>query len=174
MVKASRKEFRTANNIPEDNYVILLAPGNTTAKVDFMFKNAGQGVAKFFTDSTISSYGKDNFSVLVISTGNKKADDAITAKVRSMPGSVKPILVSEQDRYGALCAADYGIVSDGETSVEAAACQLPATVVNEMSIGHAYIANVLNVYESPLNISVERMGYHELHSASEAHPLKLS
>lgn len=156
-MKASRKDFRTANNIPEDNYVILLAPGNTTSKVDFMFKNAGHGVAKFFTDSTIASYGKDNFTVLVLSTGNKKIDDAISAKVRSMP--VKSIVVKEEDRYGALCAADYGILSDGETTVEAAACQLAATVVNEMSFGHAYISNVLNVYESPLNISIERMGY---------------
>lgn len=82
-------------------------------------------------------------------------------------------VVKQDERYAALCAADYGILSDGEVAVEAAACQLAATTINSMSVGRAYISNILNVYESPLNISTERMGYQELKSSSEANPYKI-
>lgn len=82
-------------------------------------------------------------------------------------------VVKQEDRYGALAAADYGIVSDGEAAVEAAACQLAASTINSMSFARAYISNILNVYESPLNISTERMGYQELKSSSEANPYKI-
>lgn len=72
-----------------------------------------------------------------------------------------------------MSAADYAIISDGEAAVEAAACQLAATTISSMSVARAYISNILNVYESPLNIGAERMGYPELKSASEANPYKI-
>lgn len=75
-------------------------------------------------------------------------------------------VVSREDRFAAMSAADYGILLDGEVAVEAAACQLAASTINSMSVGRAYISNQLNVYESPLNISTERMGYYELKSSS--------
>jgi len=38
-----------------------------------------------------------------------------------------------------LCAADFGILHNGEITVEAAACQLPAMVIDNMSNGRAYL-----------------------------------
>lgn len=61
-----------------------------------------------------------------------------------------------------MCAADYAVLHNGEITVEAAACQLPAIVINSMSNYHAYISYLYNGHESPLNISTDYEGYEEL------------
>lgn len=72
-----------------------------------------------------------------------------------------------------MCAADYGIVHDGELAVEAAACQLGVTTLSSVSFMHAYLSNMLNLYESPLNVATDSLGYTELKSRSECNPYKI-
>ncbi len=54
------------------------------------------------------------------------------------------------------------MLHNGEVTVEAAACQLPAIVINNMSNYHAYISYLYNGHESPLNVSTDYEGYEEL------------
>lgn len=54
------------------------------------------------------------------------------------------------------------MLHNGEVTVEAAACQLPAIVINSMSNYHAYISYLYNGHESPLNVSTDYEGYEEL------------
>lgn len=61
-----------------------------------------------------------------------------------------------------MCASDYAVLHNGDITVEAAACQLPAIVINSMSNAHAYISYLYNGHESPLNISTDYEGYEEL------------
>lgn len=68
MTKAARKEFRSKNNIPEDSFVILVAPGDTSSDIEFSFKAVNQGIKKFLAEKEIASYGKSNFHVLVLSS----------------------------------------------------------------------------------------------------------
>jgi hypothetical protein len=137
LVLEARKDFRQRNSIGDDSFVILLAPGDSTKAIDFMFKSVVGGVRKFLDDKEVASYGKANFHLLVLSSENKvpysqiqKHEDLIKSKANTLRDKIDVTLVKPEDKYGALSAADYGIVSDGEIAVEAAACQLAATTIN--------------------------------------------
>jgi hypothetical protein len=100
--------------------VILLGPGDSTQAIDFMFKSVADGVKKFLDDKEIASYGKENFHLLVLSSDNKvffnyiqKHEELIRSKAHSLKGKIQMTLVKPEDKYGALSAADYGIISDG-------------------------------------------------------------
>lgn len=78
------------------------------------------------------------------------------------------------DRYGALSAADFGILHNGEVTVEAAACQLPATVVDSMANFRVYFENLFNGHVSPLNVSTNYHAYEELSGSLSVTPAKLN
>jgi lipid A disaccharide synthetase len=61
-----------------------------------------------------------------------------------------------------MSASDFAVLHNGEVTVEAAACQLPALIVNSMSNINAYISYLYNGHESPLNVSTNFHGYEEL------------
>jgi lipid A disaccharide synthetase len=61
--------------------------------------------------------------------------------------------IEQNDRFGALSASDYAILHNGEITVEAAAFQLPATIVDSMSNARAYLEYLFNGHTSPLNVS---------------------
>ena len=58
-----------------------------------------------------------------------------------------------------MCASDFAVLHNGEVTVEAAACQLPALVINSMSNYRAYLSYLYNGHESPLNVSTNYEGY---------------
>lgn len=70
--------------------------------------------------------------------------------------------MEEKDRYGAICASDFGFLHNGEVTVEAAACHLPATVVDSMSNVHAYFNNLYNGHASALNVATNYEGYEDI------------
>ena len=61
-----------------------------------------------------------------------------------------------------MCASDFALLHNGEVTVEAAACQLPATVVSSMSNYNAYLSYLYNGHCSPLNVSTNYEGYEDL------------
>lgn len=61
-----------------------------------------------------------------------------------------------------MAASDFGILHNGEVTVEAAAFQLPATVLSSMSNYKAYLTYLYNGHESPLNVSTNQEGYQDL------------
>jgi lipid A disaccharide synthetase len=67
--------------------------------------------------------------------------------------------VEDKDKYAAMCASDFAVLHNGEVTVEAAACQLPAIVINSMSNFKAYVSNLHNGHESPLNVSTNFEAY---------------
>ena len=58
-----------------------------------------------------------------------------------------------------MCASDYALLFNGEATVEAAACQLPATVIDNMNNIKAYFVYWTSGHGSPLNISSNYQGY---------------
>lgn len=84
------------------------------------------------------------------------------------------VIVPEDEKYAAMCASDFGVLHNGEVTVEAAACQLPALIVNSMSNFHAYISYLYNGHESPLNISTNYHAYPEMFGSLSVVPLKMS
>ena len=87
--------------------------------------------------------------------------------------SLKIRYIPKLDRIPALCSADVAIAHNGSVTVEAAGCHLPTIVIDNRSMGQAYLSYLFNRYESPLNIATQRMGYQELLSNDSAIPEKL-
>lgn len=73
-----------------------------------------------------------------------------------------------------MCASDFAVLHNGEITVEAAACQLPATVISSMTNYKAYLTYLYNGHDSPLNVSTNYEGYQELLGSLTAIPNKLS
>lgn len=73
--------------------------------------------------------------------------------------SLKIRYIQKSDRIPALCAADVAIAHNGSVTVEAAGCHLPTIVIDNRSMGQAYLSYLFNRYESPLNIATQKMGY---------------
>ncbi len=48
LVKKSRAQFRSANGISEDKYIIYVHPGYNSKDVKFSFKSFKDGLSKFF------------------------------------------------------------------------------------------------------------------------------
>lgn len=133
-------------------------------------------IKSFLSNKEIQSYGLENFKVLVLETKDKVSSLIIqlVASVLNNSAPSNMTIIGHEDKYAAMAAADYGLIHDGELAVEAAVCQLAATTLNKMSFMHAYISNMLNLYESPLNVSTDSLGYTELKSSSEAIPYKIN
>lgn len=83
-------------------------------------------------------------------------------------------LVEDKDRYAALSASDFGLLHNGETTVEAAAMQLPSLVVDSMGNLRAYWNNLFNGHASPLNIATNFEAYEDLCGSLTAIGNKLS
>lgn len=67
-----------------------------------------------------------------------------------------------------MAAADFGLLHNGEITVEAASFQLPSTVVSSMSNYKAYLTYLYNGHDSPLNISTNYQGYQDLLGSATA------
>lgn len=93
---------------------------------------------------------------------NNKLAEEIKKGLASLPTSIKITTVSDADKYGALCASDFGLLHNGEATVEAAATQLPSLVVDSMTNFHAYFNNLYNGHASPLNIATNYEAYEDL------------
>lgn len=93
---------------------------------------------------------------------NDQAVYEAKSQASRLPGNIKVHFIDSSDKYGALAAADYGILHNGEVTVEAAAVQLPATVVDSMNDVRAYLEYLFNGHASPLNVSTNYHGYEDL------------
>ncbi len=92
----------------------------------------------------------------------------------SLPSNYAISFVESKDKYAAMCASDFGLLHNGEITVEAAACQLPATVISSMSNYKAYLTYLYNGHDSPLNVSTNYEGYQDLLGSFTAIPNKIS
>jgi lipid A disaccharide synthetase len=110
----------------------------------------------------------------VILPEDQQAAQEVKAEAAKLPGNLKVHFIEFNEKYGALSAADFGILHNGEITVEAAACQLPATVINSMSDVRAYMEYLFNGHCSPLNVSTNYHGYEELLGGSSVTPAKLA
>jgi len=95
-------------------------------------------------------------------------------KLGFLPNDVKVTLIEDRDRYGAISAADFGLIHNGDATLEAAGLQLPALVLDNRSNAHAYFNNLLNGHASPLNIATNYEAYEDLCGSLTANGNKIS
>lgn len=67
LVAKSRSQYRKANNISEDKYMIYIDAGNNSCEVKFSFKSYKDGLREFFSSSAISTIDPSHFEFLVYS-----------------------------------------------------------------------------------------------------------
>lgn len=103
----------------------------------------------------------------------QKSADRIRNKASSLSNIYDITFVEPTDRYAALCGSDFAVLHNGEVTVEAAACQLPAIVIDSMPNVNAYVSYLWNGKESPLNVSTGYEGYEELLGSLTAIPEKI-
>lgn len=125
----------------------------------FTFKYTIPGLNEFLSTPKIKSIKKDFFEFFVILPEDEQLTYEIKAEASRLPANIKVHFIEASERYGGLCASDFGILHNGEVTVEAAACQLPATVVNSMANARAYMEYLFNGHVSPLNVSTNYHGY---------------
>jgi lipid A disaccharide synthetase len=129
---------------------------------------------EFLSTSTIKNVNKDFFEFFVILPEDEQIVYEIKSEASRLPANIRVHCIEYADRYGALCASDFGILHNGEVTVEAAACQLPATVISSMANARAYMEYLFNGHVSPLNVSTNYHGYEELLGSLSVTPAKLS
>lgn len=96
--------------------------------------------------------------------------EKIASTVAKMGWDCPTFVTSE--KFGALAGADFGIAHNGEIVAEAAAMQLPLTVVDSIPLLQAYHTQLYNEWNNDLNIAVKGEVYQELMSVS-ATPYKI-
>ena len=89
----------------------------------------------------------------------QKLKAEIQGKLGFLPNNIKVTIIEQQDKYAALSASDFGMLHNGDSTVEAAAVQLPSLVVDNRSNVHAYFNNLYNGHASPLNIATNYEAY---------------
>lgn len=67
LVAKSRSQFRKANNISEDKYLIYIDAGNNADEIQFAFKSYKDGLKEFFSSSAVSTVDPSHFELLVYS-----------------------------------------------------------------------------------------------------------
>ena len=172
LVNKSRSKFRQERGISEDSYIFYIDAGSNSSEIKFSFKAIKDGFRTFFSEQSVSGINKSHFEVFI------SAPEHLTSEIKSklgfLPNDVKVTLIADKDKYGAISAADFGLVHNGDAPMEAAALQLPALVLDNRSNAHAYFNNLLNGHASPLNIATNYEGYEDLCGSFTANGNKIS
>ena len=150
--------------------MIFYAPGNELKEAQFTAENTRKGIREFLlkysapTSLSAKARPLDNF-VTVISTHEGSAGEQyIKEFVRGSEWMGKVIWVSdaENEHLNAMCAADYGLVHDGQMISSAAACHLPTMNMFNMRMHHQYYHDIFNRWWNDMNIIADRDVYPEL------------
>lgn len=113
LVRKARQTFRQSRGINQENYVIAIAPGENSKEIKFSFKNSIPGLNEFLSTPTIKSVNKDFFEFFVILPEDEQASYEIKSEASRLPANIRVHFIEFADRYGALCASDFGILHTG-------------------------------------------------------------
>ena len=165
-----RSSWRESNGIADNQTVIFYAPGNELKEAKFSAEATRKGIREFLlkysapTSLSPKARPLDNF-VTVISTHTGSAGEQyIREYVRESEWMGKVMFVSNEgnEHLNAMCAADYGIVHDGQMVSSAAACHLPTMNVFDMRMHNQFYNDLFNRWWNDMNIIADNMVYPEL------------
>ena len=165
-----RNEWRNTNSIPENAHVIFYAPGNEKNEAEFTAENTRKGIREFLlkysspTSLSPKALPLDNFvTVISLQTGSK-GEKYMKEFLKEKEWTGKVVFVSNEDNahFDAMCAADVGIIHDGQMISSAAACHLPTMNLFNMRIHHQWYNDLFNRWWNDMNIIADRNVYPEL------------
>lgn len=161
LIEQERLRFRAKHKIPETQTLIFCAPGNREAEVNWTVDLLRNGVQEFLKLDKIKPINSDNFTVVI--TASAEHPEMVRSAVNSKPWPVQTIVVqSEQEKFSAMAASDFGLALNGDIVAECAAFQLPVAAVSKIPWLQAYFTLLYNSFNVDLNIGINGEAYPEL------------
>lgn len=106
----------------------------------------------------------DNFVTVISTHAGSAGEQYIKEFARDSDWAGKVIWVNNEDNehLSAMCAADFGIVHDGQMVSSAAACHLPTMNLFNMRMHDMWYNNLFNKWWNDMNIIADCDVYPEL------------
>jgi hypothetical protein len=155
-----RSNWREQNGLNDDQTVIFYAAGNEFKEAQFTAENTRKGIKEFLlkysSPTSLSPKARplDNFvtviSVHVGSAGEKYIRDFVSTS--EWYGKVIFVTNEDNEHLNAMCAADFGIIHDGQMVSSAAACHLPTMNSFNMRMHDQYNHELFNRWWNDMNI----------------------
>lgn len=154
----------------DDQTVIFFAPGNEKKEAMFTAESARKGIREFLlkysapTSLSAKARPLDNFVTVISVHAGSPGEQYIREFVRNNEFYGKVVFVTNEDNehLNAMCAADFGIVHDGQMVSSAAACHLPTMSVFDMRMHDQFYHNLFNRWWSDINIIADCDVYPEM------------
>ena len=165
-----RSNWRKQNGITEDQTVIFYGPGNEKKEAVFTAENTRKGIKEFLlkysapTSLSPKARPLDNFVTVISVHAGSPGEQYIRDFVRQSDWYGKVIFVTNEDNehLNAMCAADFGIIHDGQMISSAAACHLPTMNVFNMRMHDQYYNELFNRWWNDMNIIADNAVYPEM------------
>lgn len=165
-----REDWRAANSISEDQQIIFFAPGNEKNEVEFTMETVRRGVKEFLlkysapTSMSAKALPLNNFTTVISlhkgSEGEKAAKEFLANN--KWYGNVVFVSNEDNEHLSAMCAADMGIIYDGQMISSAAACHLPTMNLLKMRMHHQWYHDLINRWWNDMNIIADNNVYPEV------------
>jgi len=165
-----RTEFREKHQLNDDQHVIFFAPGNEKNEVVFCAEHVRKGIKEFLlkysspTSLSPKALPKENFVTVISLQQGSAGEAAMNQFLRENEWPSQVIMVSDQDNehLDAMCAADQGLITNGQMCSSAAACHLPVKGIFNMEMRHQWYNDLFNRYWIDMNILVNNPAIPEL------------
>jgi hypothetical protein len=165
-----RTNWREKHDISDEAHVIFVAAGNELGETEFSAENVRKGIKEFLlkysapTSLSPKARPMDNFVTVISTHSGSDGEQYIKDHVANNEWMGKVVFVSEQENqhYDAMCAADVGIIYDGQMISSAAACHLPTMNMVKMRMHHMWYNELFNRWWNDMNIIADNNVYPEL------------
>lgn len=169
-IEGIRTTWREKNQIAADAHVIFVAAGNELGEAQFAAENIRKGVKEFLlkysapTSLSPKARPMDNFVTVISTHSGSEGEKYMKQHVKDNEWAGKVVWVSEQEseHLSAMCAADVGVIYDGQMVSSAAACHLPTMNLFNMRMHHVWYNDLYNRWWNDMNIIADNNIYPEL------------
>lgn len=169
-IQELRAAWRDAQGLSQDQTVIFFAPGNELAEAKFTAESVRKGVREFLlkysapTSLSPKARPLDNFVTVISTHAGSPGEKYIQDFVKDNEWLGKVVFVSSEgnEHLNAMCAADVGIVHNGQMVSSAAACHLPTMNLFDMRMHHQWYNELFNRWWNDMNIIADNNVYPEL------------
>lgn len=140
--------FRKAYSIKANDVVLFIAPGNQEGEVMRNSKAVVDGAIDFAKNL---KPGQSLFVILSFATENEHTNFIHERIVEANIHSLKLVNSSNEEKYDAMSAANFGAIQNGDMQFEAMALHLPVLALDSSILLKGYFNLMYNTYSSELN-----------------------
>ena len=165
-----RSSWRAANGMNDEQTVIFYAAGNEINEAKFTAEATRKGIREFLlkysapTSLSAKARPLDNFVTVISTHVGSAGEQYIKEFVRETDWMGRVVFVNneEDEHLNAMCAADFGIIHDGQMVSSAAACHLPTMNCFNMRMHNQFYNELFNRWWNDMNIIADNQVYPEM------------